>query len=167
MKPVQQSNYILHIIRGLPGSGKSTEAKKMQADLCDVYGISAPPIYEADDFFTDADGNYNFNPNKLHAAHSQCQENVQRAMEEGKPAIIVSNTFTTRKELKPYLQMAQKLGYDVEIKTMFGNYGSIHGVPEETMNRMRARFQVDVVKESENVELKFVYPKSFYSTEGI
>ena len=46
---------ILYIVRGIPGSGKSTFAKTLG-------GIHI----EADQYFVDGDGNYNFDGSKKH-----------------------------------------------------------------------------------------------------
>jgi hypothetical protein len=56
---------VLYIIRGLPGSGKTTEAKRLAAENPDNF-----KIYEADDYFLDAtSGIYNFDATKLQEAH--------------------------------------------------------------------------------------------------
>lgn len=52
----------LIIIQGLPGSGKTTLAKEVSSQ----FNI---PYFEADQYFEDKDGNYNFNPKYLHSAH--------------------------------------------------------------------------------------------------
>ena len=48
----------LIILRGLPGSGKSTWAKERAAQIRE-YGYSAE-IHSADNFFTNENGEYNF-----------------------------------------------------------------------------------------------------------
>jgi hypothetical protein len=51
----------LLIIRGLPGSGKSTLAAQIAAER------GFPPPRAADDYFTDPEGRYTFNPALLGA----------------------------------------------------------------------------------------------------
>ena len=65
-------------------------------------------------------------------------------MSQGKENVIVSNTFTTEKELKFYLDMADVCGYAVTSLVVENRHGnnSIHGVPEETMVKMKNRFSV-------------------------
>ena len=119
----------LYIIRGLPGSGKSTLAKAF------VFAGIADEHYEADMAFMD-NGEYKFNANKLGFAHRWCLNEVHAALLDGKN-VVVSNTFTTKKEVRPYTM----LGFEYEICECTENYGSIHNVPEETIERMKARWE--------------------------
>ncbi|MNH05797.1 hypothetical protein D3C79_651440 [compost metagenome] len=68
----------------------------------------------------------------------------RKAMDEGDADVIISNTFTTEKELKPYLALAEECGYRVTTLIVENRHGnsSIHGVPDETMTKMRNRFSV-------------------------
>jgi len=119
----------LYIIRGLPGSGKSTYAKSL-----------AGVHFEADDYFMH-NGEYIFNGKELSRAHESCRLNVLTAMLHGEETITVANTFTTRKEMAPYFDLAVKYNYLIRIVNCTGNYGSIHSVPEEAIERMRARWE--------------------------
>jgi len=49
---------VLYIVRGIPGSGKSTFAKTLGGNH-----------YEADMYFIGESGNYNFDPTKIKDAH--------------------------------------------------------------------------------------------------
>ena len=120
----------LFLIRGLPGSGKSTLALELD-------GV----IYEADDYFMTSEG-YKYDPSHIGDAHQQCQTNTEDAMRVGISHIIVSNTFTQRWEMKPYLQLALEYDYHVVEVTLSGPlFPNIHGVPEETIQKMRARWE--------------------------
>lgn len=94
----------LYIIIGPSGSGKSTKAKTLAPDCC---------ICEADKFWLNCTGEYLFVPSLLGKAHSWCQSEVERLMNEGKSRIVVSNTSLTDKERKPYSDLAEKHGYEV------------------------------------------------------
>lgn len=122
----------LTIIRGLPGSGKSTLAKELD---------NHPRVkrFEADMYMIDENGNYEFSQDRLMYCHTKCRENTRNALIDGYD-VIVSNTFTTKKEIKPYLDIARQCNADVNIILCQNNFGSIHDVPEETMQRMRDRF---------------------------
>ena len=92
------------------------------------------------------DGEYQWKPENVHAAHQWCQAETQRSMLAQYSNVVVSNTFTTQKELKPYLQLAQMLGYRVVSLIVENRHGneSVHGVPQETMDKMRHRFTVQL-----------------------
>lgn len=127
----------LYLIRGLPGSGKSTFALTL-ANAIGAYN------FEADHFHEDADGNYVWRPENVANSHAQCQRAVRHIMTSNRKDIIVSNTSTTEKELKPYLDLAAENGYSVTTLVVENRHGnkSIHGVPEETMTKMRNRFSI-------------------------
>jgi predicted kinase len=119
----------LALIRGLPGSGKSTLAKKL-------VGFEH---YEADMFFM-KDGQYCYDKGKLAAAHTWCQQMTKEALNLGKH-VVVSNTFTRISELEPYFQIAKELGASVVVVEVNGNWPNVHGVPQEVIERMRARWE--------------------------
>ena len=129
-------NKMLYLIRGLPGSGKSTLAKTLAASL----GCGH---YEADMIFM-VDGEYRFNADLLGHAHHWCRSKVEQNMSQEEHAIVVSNTFTTEKEMKPYLALAEEFGYNVTSMVIENRHfsGSIHDVPSETMQKMRDRFSI-------------------------
>lgn len=121
------------VLRGLPGAGKSTLAEKL------VREGKADVFFEADQFFV-KDGVYVFDGTKIGQAHKWCQDSVRLALYEGK-AVVVSNTATTKWELQPYLDMASAVGAEVEIVTLTTQFGSVHGVPPEVVDRMEARWE--------------------------
>ncbi len=88
-------------------------------------------------------GEYVFDSAKLSEAHRWCQDSVRSHLAMGLDA-WVSNTFTQVKEILPYIQIANDLKVPYTILTMNGNFGSIHGVPEDAMNRMKNRFVHDL-----------------------
>jgi predicted kinase len=116
----------LLLIRGLPGSGKSTLAKTKYPDRVHL---------EADMYFS-RNGEYKFNPSELPKAHQWCQEETKKALDAGLK-VVVTNTFTKLWEMKPYLQMTPS----VEVITATGEYPNIHGVPKETIERMKSRWE--------------------------
>lgn len=132
----------LYLVRGLPGAGKSTFVKHLMTSLSGLAFSSRH--FEADQYFYDTEGNYNFDVEKLGAAHFQCQRKTYEAMEELINCIFVSNTFTTEKEMKPYIKMAEELGYQIVSLVVENRHGnkSVHNVPEETMTKMRDRFSL-------------------------
>ena len=131
---------ILYLVRGLPGAGKSTFAKKLLDCMTDVH-------YETDMFFTDPKtGEYKFDATELKRAHQWCYDRVKHSMEvfDDARTIVVSNTFTQEWEMQPYIDLAEKHGYTVISLIVENRHGGVntHNVPEETLDRMRNRFEV-------------------------
>ena len=135
---IQKDPLTLHLIRGLPGSGKTTVAHK----LCNT-------VFSADDFFdalaeqlgkryTDV-----FDPIYLTDAHSQCQKNTKQAMIEGRN-VAVANTFVEKWEAEPYFAMASEHGYTVCVVHCQSQFGSVHDVPKESIEEMRKRWEDDI-----------------------
>jgi hypothetical protein len=151
------NNLNLILLRGLPGSGKTTFAQFLFGNLEADADVT---ICAADDYFYNDNGEYKFDAGQLYNAHLSCQQNVEIAMQNGvkknsdwargdiqyQPfsTIIVHNTFTAPKELKPYLEMASRYGYQVTSLIVENRHGnnSVHNVPADTLERMKNRFEV-------------------------
>ena len=121
-----------YIVRGLPGSGKSTFAKSLG-------GVH----YEADMFFMDENSEYKFDGSKLNDAHNWCRHKVMDAMKDGEPIVVVSNTFTREWEMESYMLLGEELGYTTFVVIVENRHGgkNTHGVPENTIEIMRDRFE--------------------------
>ena len=119
----------LIILRGLPGSGKTTLAKAIGGLLC-----------SADDYFDGKHG-YAFDPAKLPAAHQACQQRAADGASAGITPIVVHNTASQRWEIEPYAVLAEEYGYRLHVVTVEGDHGSVHDVPAETVERMRSRWE--------------------------
>jgi predicted kinase len=131
----------LYIMRGLPGSGKSTEAAKIGGVIC-----------SADDHFV-VNGVYAFDPKQLGEAHARCKAKAQGAMRRGEAVVVVDNTNTQAWEARDYRQMARDLGYKVEVVEVGERtpeaielYAerNTHGVPKAAIERMAARWEDEV-----------------------
>lgn len=128
----------LYLIRGLPGAGKSTFARHV--------GWTR---HAADDFFEELakeeDKTYAevFDPKLLGKAHAQCLHRVELDMAYPEHKVAVHNTFTTRKEMKPYFDLAEKYNYRVFVVTVekHHNNENDHQVPPEAIERMAKRWQ--------------------------
>lgn len=123
----------LFLLRGLPGSGKSTLAKM----ICNQH-------VEADMFFMQ-DGEYKFDATKLKQAHKWCQDKTESWMQK-RYNVVVSNTFTQEWEMDAYYELAKKYGYQVHSLIVENRHGGInqHGVPEETLEKMKKRFEIQL-----------------------
>jgi predicted kinase len=136
-------NKVLVLVRGIPGSGKSTFANLVWNNYA---------ICEADKFFHDKEGNYNFDPSKLKQAHEWCQNEVETKMKDNQnnpqfyPEIAVSNTFTQEWEMQAYFDLAKKYDYKVFSIIVENRHGStnLHGVPDDTLKKMKDRFHISL-----------------------
>ena len=132
----------LFLLRGLPGSGKSTLANSIvESDFL---------VCEADKYFYDKEGNYNFDGSKLKDAHEFCRNTVETYMKDSMVndqfyrKIVVSNTFTQEWEMDAYFTLAKQYGYQVYSIIVENRHGGVnqHGVPAEAVERMKNRFEV-------------------------
>lgn len=156
----------LFLIRGISGSGKSTTANLLSEN-------GRYPVLSADMYFEDSDGNYNWNPSKLKDAHEWCKCQVEGLMRDGNkvvefPTIIsttiaskngyrsvgykffnkifVANTFTQEWEMEDYFELAEEYGYQVVSLIVENRHGNknIHNVPDEKVQQMKERFQIQL-----------------------
>ena len=132
---------VLFLVRGLPGSGKTSFVSAIWNEYA---------VCEADKFFYDKEGNYNFDPSKLKEAHTWCKNQVETRMidhqnnQQYYPEIAVSNTFTQEWEMEDYFKLAEKYGYKVVSLILENRHGgqNVHGVPEDKLQIMKDRFQI-------------------------
>ena len=127
---------MLTIIRGLPGSGKSTLAHSITEKVC-----------EADQYFMQ-DGEYIFVPADITKAHIACQQKVDAYLRAGVDC-VVSNTFSKKWEVEPYIKLCEKHGVKFEIIDLFDAGLSdeqlfsrnVHEVPMHVIKAMRERWE--------------------------
>ena len=130
-------NKTLYLLRGIPGSGKSTIAKLLVGDKDYCHK-------EADMYFVDRDGNYKFEPSKIKDAHAWCKEEIEFVMKYDHSPVVVSNTFTQEWEMEDYYKLSEKYGYKVHSLIVENRHGGVneHSVPDEKIQQMKDRFQI-------------------------
>lgn len=126
----------LYLIRGLPGSGKSTFAWQLFKNRL------VQRMYEADDYFTES-GIYDFDPTKLEDAHNQCKRNTWLALYEGM-SVAVSNTSCTEWEVETYATIARETEANFVSIIVENRHGgkNIHGCPDAKVEQMKRKFHV-------------------------
>ena len=137
IKKTFNKNRVLILVRGVPGSGKSTFAEILARPDIDK-------IFTADAYFEDEKGNYNWNPSKIGDAHKFCQENVEKSLMNNEQLVIVANTSVSEKEVNIYQNLAKKYDYEFISVIVENRNGttSIHGVPQETILKMVKNFNI-------------------------
>lgn len=130
------------ILRGVPGSGKSTVAKF----LLETSVAKTKLDCVTDDYFTDEDGNYNFDPSKIGEAHAWNFERFKKAVDDGVEYIIQSNTNVIYDHFKDYKEYAEANGYRVMIMVIENYHGNSnsHSVPTEVVDRMESTLKQNI-----------------------
>jgi len=130
------NNNFLLVIRGLPGSGKTTTAKVIAGEKYSCFA--------ADDYFYDKEGIYKFDFTKLGIAHKTCFDKTEQALQQREDIVLVHNTFVKEREINPYKKLAEKYNYkfiSLVAENRHGN-GSVHRVPQTTLDKMLENFSI-------------------------
>lgn len=137
---------ITYIMRGVPGSGKSTIALSLAYGKEEIYD-SCGKVVSADDFFM-RNGKYEYSPKDIGTAHSYCKANFLIAAKEGVTPIVVDNTNIKRADFEWYERTAAAEGYEViivEVKTRLTPEQlaerNTHGVPALKIASMMQNFE--------------------------
>lgn len=143
---------ICYLMRGLPGSGKSTRARELA--LAHYERGEATYVLSADDFWVqNAAGEYRFDGRLIGEAHAWNQDRMVAALENGADAIVIDNCNVCREHAKPYVRLALEFDYEVVIvepKTPWAfdldgllAHGS-HNVPRHSLERMLRNWESDL-----------------------
>lgn len=91
------------LMQGVPGSGKSTVAQAL---------VGEGKIFSTDEFWG---AGYRFDSTRLGEAHEWNQERAERSMAVDCPTVIIDNTNIKHDHVIPYLVLAAKYGYTVQV----------------------------------------------------
>jgi len=86
------------------------------------------------------DGKYVFSTARRKKAVKECVAATEAAMKNGHN-IVVSNCFLDRRSMDAYYELAGLYNYNLFEKVADGKFNNVHGVPEETLEIMRKRWE--------------------------
>lgn len=132
-------NKVIFLIRGLPGSGKTSIGATLNCT-----------VVSADDFFMSS-GEYCFDAARLPEAHLYCRDATENILKSHANRVAVANTFTSRWEMEPYIELSKKYLTRVVVIDCFDggmtdkelSEINVHNVPESAISRMRNRWEHD------------------------
>ena len=117
---------ILHLFRGVPGSGKSTAAGRM------FLGV----VKFENDQFCMRDGKYDWNRDRVKDSIAWCIKMVETALENGMD-VCVCNTFTKRRYIEAYRKIAERYGADFDVYRCDGHFKNVHGLSDGMVENFR------------------------------
>lgn len=121
------------IMRGVPGSGKSTAAKLLAGEI----GV----IHSTDSYFY-INGKYVHDISLLSQNHERNFKAFCESLRKGVAIVICDNTNVQRAHFARYVSVAEAAGYQVDIVTMphpdleVAAARNEHGAPLETIRQM-------------------------------
>jgi predicted kinase len=133
-----------YIMRGIPGSGKSTTVRELIQGY-DNLALSVA-VHSTDDLCM-VDGEYQFVVELAGARHAQNLENFRHSVTRGVPCVICDNTNVRTEHYQDYVEAAELWGYKVVIVEMVHPKPEVayrrttHGVPLERIERMIADWE--------------------------
>jgi predicted kinase len=151
------------IMRAVPGSGKSTYAKKLLNKL--KQEGATVEIFSSDKHFYElGNGVYKFDFTQIPIAHGKCFKAFIEALQSGIDYLIVDNTNLSTWEISPYKLAADAYEYKFLIKNVEANpeealARNVHGVPAAGHKRMTDVFNNEQLLpwwDKENVKSKTV-----------
>lgn len=125
----------LYILRSVPGAGKTTLANSLNAVVC-----------SADDYMVNAEGQYEFNPSRLHYCHKSCYNKAEEAMKNQTERIVIANTNVRERDVNQYKKLGESYGYYVFSLVVENRHGNsnVHDVPAEKLLEMESTLKKSI-----------------------
>lgn len=126
------------IMRGIPGSGKSTLVEKLKQE-------HNPKVHSTDSYHLQ-NGKYVFQPSRLGEFHKRNQQAFKESLQAGEPLVVCDNTNLRHWEYEPYLKAARQAGYRTLVVLVKSDPEqaagrNLHGVSAEKVHEMYQRME--------------------------
>ena len=127
------------ILRGLPGSGKSTIAESLWRNMY-------AQVVSVDHHMYNDEGEYEFDMRKLGDCCAECKREFKEHITNDITTIVVDNVFSKTWEFKWYMAYAKKHGYTVTtlIVENYHNGTPQYTVPEDVLTTMKTNFEMNL-----------------------
>lgn len=150
-KNKDEKNYLwgfVHIMRGLPGSGKSTFCKNKISNG----EWPGAVICSADDYFVNPrTKEYKYDPRKITEAHIQCRVKFFKTLihRNCPEHVVVDNTNIRLSHMAEYILIAKTMNFNITIHSLRGSRLTdrqlaarcVHNVPVDQITKMRRMWQ--------------------------
>eukprot|EP00656_Telonema_subtile_P018126 TRINITY_DN1976_c0_g1_i1.p1 TRINITY_DN1976_c0_g1~~TRINITY_DN1976_c0_g1_i1.p1 ORF type:complete len:189 (+),score=49.09 TRINITY_DN1976_c0_g1_i1:212-778(+) len=151
VRSLLQSSPVAVLMRGVPGSGKSTIVSALTAAVPAGQAV----VSSADHYFVNPEtGVYEFDFTQLRPAHAACRETFEQACNSGVPLVLLDNTCVRAWEYQHYQEYAAATGYTIQVvelrseadpdqlaTALFGR--NSHGVPLDKIQMMLQNWEED------------------------
>lgn len=130
----------LIILRGAPGSGKTTFANRLLSRCPPSVKTGRGIVHWENDQFFMKNDKYEWSRERLPDAIEWCNSHVVQSLMRG-ATVIVANTFIKQIHMMDLINFADSMGIPQVVFRMTGEHKDIHNVPEDIVETMRFSIQ--------------------------